>query len=323
MYIKSLGVNQTTTTGTQKSTRDESLFLTVPEIYSQNTASVVSIYAKGENTSGIGSGFIISEDGYIATVSHVVAGMTEITVIFNDGEGFPATVVGANDFCDLALLKIERTGLAPVAIGKSSELSIGEQVVAIGTPVSLDYSNSLSYGVVSYDLRDLYIRSNNVLEKKMRLIQVDATLNPGNSGCPLFDGTGNAVGIVTMKLSNYDSICFAIPIDAAMRIFEAMKTGEALSDELVASVSRKPARLGIKAGEGEGGVIIHKIEENASDDIKKSLKAGDIITAVNDTAVNDINILRRIIERLEPGDEITITVSRNGQSLTIPLILTN
>jgi S1-C subfamily serine protease len=128
---------------------------------------------------------------------------------------------------------------------------------------------------------------------------------------------GDAVGIVTMKLSNYDSICFAIPIDAAMQIFNAMKSGQTLTDELLSAVSRRPARLGIVAGEGETGVIIHEIEEKRIRRGEKILRTGDVITKINETEITDINTLRRIIERLEPGDEILITLSRKGQSLSI------
>ena len=175
-------------------------------------SSVVSILAEREEGQSVGSGFFLSEDGYIATAQHVVAGAKRITVRLSGGKEYNAVTVWGDGMTDLALLKINARGLRPLAFGSSASLVPGERVVAIGTPVSLDYAGSVDTGEVSYPKRSVRIYGENgTLQKKMTLIQTNTALNPGNSGCPLLNGAGEVIGVVTMKLgSGYEGMSFAI-----------------------------------------------------------------------------------------------------------------
>lgn len=302
--------------------------LTTQEIYSKCLPSVVSISVSNSSSSGVGSGFIISEDGYIVTANHVVSGMTQITVILSNNQSFKATVVDGNEFTDLALIKIEKTGLPALKIGKSSSLLVGDHVVAIGTPASVDFAGSLADGTVSFNNRVFKIYTdNNVLEKKMTLIQTNALVNPGNSGCPLINQYGEVVGIVTMKLNStyFEGMCFAIPTDTAMPIINAMKNGENY-DALLSAVSKYPAKLGIT---GESVVINNNSIQgvkivtfsSSSYDISKKMIAGDVITQINSTPVTSVTELSRALDAYAPGDTVKITFYRSTQKQTVNVIL--
>ncbi len=301
--------------------------LTTQEIYSKCLPSVVSISVSNSSSAAIGSGFIISDDGYIVTANHVIQDMTRVRVILSNGTGYEATVIGGNDFTDLALIKIEATGLTPIKIGKSANLLVGDNVVAIGTPASIDFAGSLAEGKVSYKNRILKVyNSENVVEKKMTLIQTNALVNPGNSGCPLINEYGEAVGVVTMKLNStyYEGMCFAIPIDAVMPIINAMKNGQNY-DSLLSAISRYPAKLGISAVNVvmDSGVYGVRIDSFSSEgyDIKSKMKENDIIVAINSTPVATVEDIGRVLDNYNPGDTVSITFYRSTQKMTVNVVL--
>ena len=299
--------------------------LSTPELYQRCISSVVSISVHDGKNSGVGSGFVLREDGYIATAYHVVAEMPKIEVILCDGSRYEASMVGGDALTDLALLKIEATGLTPVTLGTSSELLAGERVIAIGTPASLDYAGSVSSGEVSYGLRTVKIYGEDrTLEKKMKLIQTNAPVNPGNSGCPLFDGYGRVVGMITMKLgSSFAGMGFAIPSDGAIGILEAMRTGQPLNDEILAAVSVRAASLGIVgeacAVDGVYGVRVTDLDKEAS--ASQALLIGDLILAMDEHAVTRMADIEQVLSGYEPGDTVKITVLRNGQNLQFDVVL--
>ena len=273
-----------------------------------------------EGAAGVGSGFIISEDGYIVTANHVVDGMTSISVILSDGRFYEAKVIDGNDFTDIALIKIEEEGLTPIKIGSSSELLVGDTVVAIGTPASLNFAGSLATGHVSYQNRVFKLSDGNGgVEKKMTLIQTNALVNPGNSGCPLINEYGEAVGIVTMKLNSnyYEGMCFAIPLDAAMPIIEAMRDGKDYT-VLLGAISQYPAKLGVQISvttvpeTGEFGLKIEQFTENTYDAARK-LKVGDIITHLNGVKFNSSSELSMLLDKCSPGETVSVTYYRDGQ----------
>ena len=308
---------------------EESGVLTTQEIYNKCLPSTVSIIVSDGTQSGTGSGFIISEDGYIATANHVIEGMEAIKVILSNGKMYEAETIGGNEYTDLALLKIDEDGLTPIKIGKSSKLLVGDDVVAIGTPASTDFAGSMAKGSVSYKDRMLkiYNSANTAVEKKMRLIQTDALVNPGNSGCPLINEYGEAIGVVTMKLNStyYEGMCFAIPMDAAMPILEAMRDGEEY-DSLLSAVSVAPAVLGI-TGENvqmtDSGVYGIRIADFASQsyDAASKLKKNDIITHFNGVAVASITELRLMIDKTLPGQTVSISFYRDGQYMTVYVVM--
>ncbi|MBO5682855.1 MAG: trypsin-like peptidase domain-containing protein [Clostridia bacterium] len=304
--------------------------LTTQEAYSKCRPSVVSIsVVTTENTAGVGSGFIISEDGYIVTANHVVENTTQVRVILSDGISYPAEIIDGNEFTDIAVIKINATGLTPIKIGKSSDLLVGDNVMAIGTPASLDYAGTLATGHVSYLDRifKIYKTGTTTIEKKMKLIQTNALVNPGNSGCPLINEYGEAIGIVTMKLNSeyYEGMCFAIPLDAAMPIVNAMIAGEDY-DHLLSAVAYAPAVIGIGfstvniQSSGEFGLKITSFTAS-SYDVASKLKLGDIIVKLDGQAFNASGDVSLILDRFAPGDTLNITVYRDGQYMTIPVTL--
>jgi len=299
--------------------------LSTSELYCRCISSVVSVSVHDGTNSGVGSGFVLREDGYIATAYHVVADMPSIEVILFDESRYEATVIGGDALTDLALLKIEASGLVPVTFGRSSELLAGERVVAIGTPASLDYAGSVSSGEVSYGLRTVKIYGEDrTLEKKMKLIQTNAPVNPGNSGCPLFDGYGRVVGMITMKLgSSFAGMGFAIPSDGAVTILEAMLQGQSLDDEVLAAVSVRAASLGIVgeacAIDGIYGVRVTGFDEGVS--ASQGLLTGDLILAIDGHAVTRMADIEQALSAYEPRDTVKITVLRNGQNLQFEVAL--
>ncbi len=303
----------------------ESGVLTTQEIYTRSLPSIVSISVSSSSSSGVGSGFIISEDGYIVTANHVISGMSQITVILSNNEMYTATVIDGNEFTDLALIKIEKTGLPYLEIGSSSSLLVGDHVVAIGTPASVDFAGSLADGTVSFNNRVFKIYNDSgAVEKKMTLIQTNALVNPGNSGCPLINQYGKVVGIVTMKLNStyFEGMCFAIPTDTAMPIINAMRNGENY-DSLLSAVSQYPAKLGIMVENATGNVSGVKISgfTSSSYDISKKMAVGDVITDIDSIAVSSINHLSQILDLYSPGDTVKITFYRSGQKMTVDVVL--
>lgn len=301
--------------------------LSTPEIYALCKESVVSVCVKSNKGEGIGSGFVLREDGYIATANHVIESAKEITVALSDGSEYKAELVCGESMTDLAVLKIDARGLVPCEKGDSSALATGARVAAIGTPASLDYAGSICSGEVSYARREvrIYGGDGGSLEKKMSLIQTDAPINPGNSGCPLFDGQGRVVGIVTMKLGqNFSGIGFAIPANEAYAIFESMINGNGVSEELIATVSVRAAKLGaaVQSFEGNGvyGVEITEFSSKECDAYVK-LRIGDVIISVNGKAVTSASGLEREINNYAPSDAVAITVLREGQKLTFDVVL--
>ena len=299
--------------------------MSTPELYEACRKSVVSIRTEKNGSVGVGSGFVWREDGYIVTAAHVLEGSEKIEVLLWDESRFVAELVADDSLSDLALLKIEVSGLSPVTVGKSENLLAGERVVAIGTPASLDYAGSVCSGEVSCALRTvkIYEPESGVLEKKMKLIQMSAPVNPGNSGCPLFDGFGHVVGVVTMKLGqSFSGIGFAIPSDGATQIVEAMMRGETPDDGVLSAVSVRPASLGMEGEayemEGTYGVRITSVIGHE----EQALQTGDMLLSVGQTAVRSASDIERVLQSYEPGQTVFVTVNRGGQRLTFEVILT-
>ncbi len=300
--------------------------MSTAEIYTACSDTVVSISAESADSSGVGSGFIVSEDGYIATANHVVAGAEHLTVILSNGEEYTASLVSGNAQTDLALLKIDASGLKTVKRGDSSELLAGERVVAIGTPASLDFAGSVCSGEISFPKRVVKIYGEDgSLDKKMTLIQTDAPVNPGNSGCPLFDSEGKVIGIVTMKLGqNFSGVGFAIPANEAFDILNEMKRGGEIDDELISAISVRAAKLGVMAEafeiNGLHGVRITNFASKEYDAVQK-LKLGDVITHVENKAVTNAKKLSDAISAYSPNDTVKVNVYREGQNLTFDVVL--
>ncbi len=300
--------------------------LTAPELYAACADTVVSILTESEGRESVGSGFFLRSDGYIGTAYHVIEGSQSQTVVLSDGSRYNATLVAGNALTDLALLKIEGQGFPAVTPGASSELLVGERVYAIGTPASLDYAGSISSGEVSYLGRTVrtYREDTGAPEKKMTLIQTTTPVNRGNSGCPLFDGYGNLVGIVTMRLGDtFAGIGFAIPADGALPILNAMIEGAALDDGLLSSVAVSAPRLGVLGeADSEGGVCGVRIVGFPEGETEgQGLKAGDLILRIDGQPVCTTAQIQYALREKDPEDKVSVTVLRGAQSLTFEIVL--
>ena len=310
---------------------DGSGILSAPEIYENGVRSAVSVSVRLSSEAGggegIGSGFVITDDGYIATAAHVVSGAEKISVILSDKSEYEAELITEDGMSDIALLKIDAKGLSPVEFGSSSEILAGEKVYAIGTPASLEYSGTLSSGEVSCPLRvvSVYKENSTSVEKRMKLIQINAEVNKGNSGCPLFDEYGRVVGMVTMKLGDgYDGIAFALPSDGLCEVLDAMAEGRELNSAILSGVVISPARLGITGESAEvGGVYGYRVNgftDNGSTAVS-SLKSGDLIVEIDKRIITKASDITEATEKKSPGDTARVTVLRSGQRLTFNIVL--
>ena len=300
--------------------------LSKAEIYSKNIDGVVSVSTETANGSGVGSGFFVTEDGYVATAAHVVENAKRVWVILASGKREEARIVAANEFSDVALLKISGAGYKALEFGSSEGLEVGDTVTAIGTPASLEYAGSLSSGEVSYNNRTLKVYdSGGTPIKKMKVIQTNAQVNPGNSGCPIFNAQGEVVGMISMKLGrDYEGLGFALPADGVKRIIEAMMSGDEIDYDVLEGVAIPMARIGISGREYVNGDVVG-IEivgfKSDKEGAVKVLSLGDVITNVEGKDISTVSELSQIMGKYRPGDRVSVTVYRRGQYLTFGVTL--
>ncbi|MBM3347083.1 MAG: Do family serine endopeptidase, partial [Betaproteobacteria bacterium] len=268
-------------------------------------------------SSGIGSGFVVSADGYILTNAHVVAEATEVTVKLTDKREFKARVVGLDKRTDVALLKVDASGLPAVRIGDPSQLRAGEWVAAIGSPFGLE--NTVTAGIVSAKARSL------PSENYVPFIQTDVAINPGNSGGPLFNLNGEVVGInsqIYSQSGGYMGLSFSIPIDVAMKIKDQLqKFGKASHGRIgvvIQPVSRDLAEsFGLAKPQG---ALVANVEPGGPAD-KAGIKPGDVLLAVNGKDVEQSNELPRIVSEMPPGSRASFKVWSKGAARDISVTI--
>ncbi|MET0333241.1 MAG: Do family serine endopeptidase [Rhizobacter sp.] len=267
---------------------------------------------------GEGSGFIISADGYVLTNAHVVEGATEVYVTMTDKREFKAKIIGADERTDVALVKIEAGGLPVLRTGDVNRLRVGEWVVAIGSPFGLE--NSVTAGIVSAKQRET--------GSDIPFIQTDVAVNPGNSGGPLINIRGEAVGINSQILSpvgSFIGISFAIPIDEAMRIADQLKsTGRVVRGYLgilPTDVPREAAEeYGLSKSKSKGAFVRQVVSGGPAE--KAGIQPGDVVLSVNGKAIDGAVDLRRTLGVLKPGSTATLQVSRRGKPMEFKAVLT-
>ena len=260
-----------------------------------------------ENKS-LGSGLIISADGYILTNAHVVDAADEVIVKLTDKREFKAKVMGADKRTDVALIKIEASGLPSVRLGDPSKLRVGEWVVAIGSPFG--FENSVTAGIVSAKGRSL------PKENFVPFIQTDVAINPGNSGGPLFNLKGEVVGInsqIYSRSGGYQGIAFAIPIDVAMEVQSQLRaSGKVSRGRIGVAIQEVTKELADSFGlDKPQGALIASVEKGSPAD-KAGLEAGDVILRFNDKPVAQSSDLPRMVGNIKPGTKATLHVWRNG-----------
>ena len=339
IYSSLSGGNETTIytgdrTPTQVDTAsvDTSKDLTTAEIYAKYvnscvgiTVDIVSTNVFGQTVTGAaaGSGFVITEDGYILTNYHVIDGANSIKVTFDDGKEYTATYVGGEEKNDIAVIKVDATGLTPVVIGKSSDMLVGEQVTTIGNPLG-ELTFSESTGIISALDRSITMSDG----RQMNMIQTDCAINSGNSGGPLFNSHGEVIGIVSAKYSSgsnsssasVEGLGFAIPMDdVASMVSDLVKngyvTGKPIMGISVADVDESVTSYGVPQG-----AIIRVVTPDLCG-AKAGLQAGDIVTKIDNTDVTSASDLTSAIGNYKPGDKVTLTIFRSGETKTVEVTL--
>ena len=304
--------------------------LTAPEIYATYVGSTVGITTEITTTNvwgqpvsqaAAGSGFVITSDGYILTNYHVIEDADSIQVAFVDGTTYDATLVGGESENDIAVLKINATGLTPVIIGDSDNVKVGEQVVAIGNPLG-ELTFSMTSGIVSAKDRSITMENGNV----MNMIQTDTAINNGNSGGPLFDMYGQVIGITSAKLSGSSSseatiegLGFAIPInDIKDMVTDIMENGYVTGKPYMGiTVSTVPESISERYGMSQGA-LVESVDESSCA-AKAGLEKGDIITGIDGKTVISSAELVEAKKNYKAGDTVTLDVERNGEKLTLTL----
>jgi serine protease Do len=262
---------------------------------------------------GVGSGFILSSDGFIMTNAHVVDGADEVLVTLTDKREFKARLVGADKRTDVAVVKIEATGLPAVKVGDVNRLRVGEWVMAIGSPFGLE--STVTAGIVSAKQRDT--------GDYLPFIQTDVAINPGNSGGPLINMRGEVVGInsqIYSRSGGFMGISFAIPMDEAMRVSDQLRSTGRVSrgriGVMIAPVTKEVAQS-IGLGKAQG-VLVRGLEEGSPAE-KAGIEAGDIILKFDGKAIEKTADLPRAVGNTKPGTSVTMTVFRRGENKDIRL----
>ncbi len=257
---------------------------------------------------GVGSGFILTQDGYVMTNAHVVDGAEEVLVTLPDKREFKAKIVGHDKRTDVAVVKIEGSGFPAVKVGDITRLKVGEWVMAIGSPFGLE--NTVTAGIVSAKQRDT--------GDYLPFIQTDVAINPGNSGGPLINMRGEVVGInsqIYSRSGGFMGISFSIPIDEAIRVSEQLQaTGRVSRGRIGVQIDRVSKDVAESIGLGTGqGVLVRSVEAGSPGE-KAGIEAGDIITKFDGKVVDKPSDLPRMVGNTKPGTRSTVTVFRRGAS---------
>ena len=300
--------------------------LVSPSVVVITTEQVVysqwSWYGQSQVESGAGSGVIISSDGYILTCDHVVSGASNITVTIGDKD-YPATIIGEDSTSDIAVIKIEADGLTPAIVGDSDKLAVGDNVLAVGNPLG-ELGGTVTSGIVSALNRSVSIQSSSSVNT-MSLIQMDASVSPGNSGGGLFNMNGELVGIVNAKSSDSDAegLGFAIPVNDAVKVAQELLENGYVTGRPYLGISyyavtdaQTAAQLGVNA---YGVYIVEVVKGGPAD--KAGLQAGDRIVSVDGSEVATQSDLGTLMQDHKAGDTIEITVARGGQMQTVNVTL--
>ncbi|MCJ7712122.1 MAG: trypsin-like peptidase domain-containing protein, partial [Chloroflexi bacterium] len=277
-------------------------------------------------TEGVGSGFIYDASGWILTNRHVVTGADTLLVELKDGRRFDGTVYGIDTLTDLAIVKVDATGLPTAPVGQSDGLKIGQLVVAIGSPLGL-YSFSVTSGIVSGKGRDIRVEDGKT--QISNLIQTDAAINPGNSGGPLVDGSGAVVGVNTAVATDSSGIGFAIPIDIARPIMEQAVRGEALSRPWI-GIRFQPIDLQVKEDLGlsvEAGALVTTSGStdpavvDGSPAAQAGIEDGDIIVAINGIGIDPEHPLNVLLTQFSPSETVELDILRADAPIKVNVTL--
>ena len=300
--------------------------LVSPSVVVITTEQVVysqwSWYGQNQVESGAGSGVIISSDGYILTCAHVVDGASNITVTIGDKD-YTATLVGEDTTSDIAVIKIDANGLTPATVGDSDSLKVGQNVMAVGNPLG-ELGGTVTGGMISALNRSVTIQGSSSVNT-MSLIQMDASVSPGNSGGGLFNMNGELVGIVNAKSSSSDAegLGFAIPINDAIKVAQELLENGYVTGRpylgityLAVTDAQTASQLGVNA---YGVYVVEVVKGGPAE--KAGLQAGDRIVSVDGTEIASKDDLGTLMQKHAAGDTLSITIARDGQMQTVNVTL--
>ena len=321
----STGNSISATSGTGLSTAQVAEMVS-PSVVVITTEQVVysqwSWYGQSQVESGAGSGVIISSDGYILTCAHVVSGASNITVSIGDKD-YPATLVGEDTTSDIAVVKVDATGLTPATVGNSDSLKVGQSVMAVGNPLG-ELGGTVTGGMISALNRSVTIQGSSSVNT-MSLIQMDASVSPGNSGGGLFNMNGELVGIVNAKSSSSDAegLGFAIPINDAIKVAQELLENGYVTGRpylgityLAVTDAQTASQLGVNA---YGVYVVEVVKGGPAE--KAGLQAGDRIVSVDGTEIASKDDLGTLMQKHTAGDTLSITIARDGQMQTVNVTL--
>lgn len=287
----------------------------------QNAAFTVGGFSADNDNSEVspaseGSGIIATSDGYIITNDHVVAGASSLKVILSTGKTYQAKLVGSDSVTDLAVIKIDASGLTAAQFGSSDDLKVADQVMAVGNPGGLEFNSTVTIGYISALNREI---TNSETGYTMKCIQTDAAINPGNSGGALVNMNGQVIGINSSKIvaTGYEGLGFAIPINEAQPIISDLKQYGYVKDRAVLGISGQyiDSMTSHFYGLSTGMYVASVTSETVTN---AGIRKGDVITKIDGTAVTSLNVITGEIAKKKPGDTVTLTVSRSltGQNFT-------
>ena len=311
-------------------TYDSGKTLTAQEVYGINVDAVcgiatevtTNVFGQTASTAVVGSGFVLTEDGYVVTNNHVVEGTDNVSVKLHDGSTYPAETIGGDSLSDVALLKIEAEGLSHVAVGDSDAIAVGEGCIAIGNPLG-ELTFTMTGGYVSALPREI-----NISGKPISMFQTDAAINAGNSGGPLFDMAGNVIGITSAKISgitgsgaSIEGVGFAIPISEALRVvYDLQEYGYVRGRAFLGvTVKELDAATADTYGLPVGPIVQSVVADSCAD--KAGIAVKDIILAFNGRTVQTYTQLMSALNKCSAGDEVTLRIYRAGAELDVTLTL--
>jgi putative serine protease PepD len=284
--------------------------------------AVVAIVDDGGPDSGgaAGTGFVISSDGVIVTNNHVVEGAHQIQAVFSDGTKRDATVLGRNAPSDLAVVKVDASNLATIALGDSNQVQVGDDVVAIGNALALQGGLTVTRGIISGLHREVGTNTGSALED---VLQTDAAINPGNSGGPLVDAQGRVIGINTAIADpgSAQNVGFAIPISNAKAIIDQLRQGRQPALLGVKTIDVDQAKVNGASLDVDQGAYVQDVNAG-SPAAKAGIKQGDVVVSVDGKPVNSAAALGGVIRQHRPGDDVVIALDRKGESVTVHATLT-
>ncbi len=291
----------------------------------KNTGS--SIFSSNEEDElGLGTGFIVTSDGYIVSNSHVTGEKySKCYVTLEDGTNYEGTVTWSDSDLDLSIVKINAKNLPYVSIGDSSSIRVGESVYAIGNPIGFEFRRTVTSGIISAKNRTIRIDEEDTSSYMTDLIQTDATINPGNSGGPLIYPNGEVIGINTVKISSAEGIGFAIPINIIKPIIESFKETGTFEEATIGIYAYDKEVIpyldsSYKSIDFDTGIYVVQITVNGPA-YNTELKEGDIITSIDGKELNTMNDLREYIYTKSPNDEVTLQITRGKITKEIKLVL--